>query len=279
MTYISNVTVTRIGTDLYIEATRVNGWYTATVRYRYRPLSGGSYSEWKTILEKESATQTVSITESLGLSANESYVVVVGTLDNNGHESNTTIIVPADGVFMEKDGEMNSVSIGEPVSERDTVSIGEKQTVKVRKKIVVGTGVDEQSNHAAELAKDYFKIGGYPYDSINDKVPYYEVVLDKSETGHIGQYLDERTSGGIWSECGTNHENVNMSETTYFSRGYGVHYGHAQLVVGCIGGRARVTGLTEPVDDTDAVNKAYVESLLASIYQELNAIKTALSNQ
>lgn len=268
--YISNVTVERIGTDLYIEATRVNGWLTATVRYRYKPLSGGEYSEWKTILEKESTTSTVSITEPLGLNADESYEVVVGVLDSiYGHESNTTIIVPTDGVFMEKDGEMNSVSIGEPVSERDTVSIGKKMTVKVRKKIVVGADEDVQKNNAAELDSRHLKLGGN-VDDFMDTNNAYLVDLEEDDYGRIGTYMIERGAGSVYTECSRDD---NSAISSYVDKN------GTRLVVGCRGGRAMLTGLTAPVDDSDAVNKAYVESLLASIYQELNAIKTALSNQ
>lgn len=266
--YISNVTVKREGTDLYIEATRVNGWYTASVRYRYRELPGGAYSEWKTIQEKETAG-TVTVTEQLNLDTSTSYEVEVGTLDIDGRESNTKFVLPSDDVFLEKDGEMNSISVGEPVSEQNTVSIGDKHSVRVKKEVVVGPDRDVNNNIMAKLSSKKLRLGGDIDDLDTDEASFL-VSMDSTDYGGIGSFMKHREAGSIYSRCET-------ESTGYYSGGcaqteYHNHAGQ-NLVVGCRGDQAFVTGLTDPVDDSDAVNKAYLEKRLAELIAQFTSQK------
>lgn len=272
--YISNVTVKRVGTDLYIEATRVNGWYTASVRYRYRELPSGAYSEWTTIQEKE-ATGIVSVTEHLNLDTSKSYEVVVGTLDVDGRESNTKFVLPSDDVFLEKDGEMNSISVGEPVSEPNTVTIGDKHTVRVKKRVLVGSDSEVNNKIMAAIDSKTIKLGG-DIDELGTKDPSYLVSMNPDDAGGIGVFMLHEDAGYIYNR-------IETEESGYYAGGCAQsEYWNAsrqQLTVGCLGNRSFVKGLTEPVEETDAVNKAYVDRLVSSLLQEINTLKTALSNQ
>ena len=76
-------------------------------------------------------------TDALGgdLDADKSYWVYVTIGEDAGYTTTTMVMLPAESVFMHKDGEKNSIAIGEKVTEANTVSIAEMIAVIVKGKL------------------------------------------------------------------------------------------------------------------------------------------------
>lgn len=204
------------------------------IRYRYRVLPSGSYSSWVTILARTASSDSVTTGALVGsLSAEESYEVIVGVLDDAGKEANTSIILSSKGVFMHRDGEQNSLSIGEVVTEKNTVTIAEKLTTFI--KGLLKTKNIESSGTVS--ASGGFATGSAKFSSTS---------VDMHEEGYFGNFYMSLP------------QNAEYPATAYLSHPYG-----GQLIANCGAGRAALTGLTAPVDASDATNKEYVDTNFA----------------
>lgn len=105
-----------------------------SIRYRYKK-EGGSYSQWATILEKNSLSSDEIETGALlegALLATNTYIVQLGVVDEIGEEDTTVIIIPTDKIYMDKAGSLNSLGIGKYAEDENTVDIAEDLDLKVR---------------------------------------------------------------------------------------------------------------------------------------------------
>ena len=144
-----------------------DGWISCIIRYRYRLYESAIYSDWVTIPEEPQDPHSQNYDPSrgsvdtgvlnLGLSADKDYEVMVGVLDSKGSSNNTSVILYSGNVFMHKDGEMNSISIGETVTEKDTVSIASKITAWVKGLLKIGDRIDFYDSNGVKGA--YAKSG------------------------------------------------------------------------------------------------------------------------
>ena len=107
-----------------------------SIRYRYKE-EGGSYGAWTTILATGASSDEVTTGALLGgaLDATKAYVVQVGVVDTLGETDSTTIPVSSDKVYLHKAGSINSLGIGQYVSEENTIAIAEDLTTKFRGKV------------------------------------------------------------------------------------------------------------------------------------------------
>lgn len=268
---IENVSVERDGSNVRIKAMRnYCRFYSedgitdienfCEIRYRYRLLPDGTFSAWTTILDANNlTTNNVATVQELGLSEDESYEFVVGVLDSLKYESNTRIIIAAAGVFMDRDGEMNSISIGEAVSERDTVSVAEKITVKVKgtthtKNIKVDEAVRLGGTVIYEHSLQMYdgNINKYHRGEINASIPSSSDVLEPTVAE-----ISHKSAGKIKATCDPDDYVVKIELQD--------EVGSTRLSMETTGERVLLTGLTAPVDASDAVNKAYVDALIARI--------------
>lgn len=104
------------------------------IRYRYKK-EGDSYSQWATILEKNSLSSDEIETGALlegALLATNTYIVQLGVVDEIGEEDTTVIIIPTDKIYMDKAGSLNSLGIGKYAEDENTVDIAEDLDLKVR---------------------------------------------------------------------------------------------------------------------------------------------------
>ena len=96
------------------------------LRYRYK-VEGGEYSDWRTIIAPESASDEIVTAAMLdgALSVQNTYYVQIQALDDLGESSITTINVPTDSVYLHKAGSINALGIGKYAEEENTVDIAE----------------------------------------------------------------------------------------------------------------------------------------------------------
>lgn len=249
------VTAMRTYCPVYVEGETTLLENSCQIRCRYRSLPDGEFSEWTTILAADDLTaEAVVAPVYADLIESESYEVVVGVLDAAGNEASTSIILPSTDVFMEKDGELNSISIGEGITEEDTVSVAEKLTVKVKGKLNAGTLYVGGTRIEAENCITMTGINS----SLQMMLPYSET----QGTGSVMTTLFHQKAGEIAISCHPAGEDGTPGtlEITMWNNG-----ADTELKLGAVEDRVLLTGLTEPVDDGDAVNKAYVDALIARI--------------
>jgi hypothetical protein len=240
------------------------------IRYRYRMLPSGSYSSWVTILAKTASSDSVTTGALLGnLSADESYEVIVGVLDDAGSEANTSIVISSKGVFMHRDGEQNSLSIGEVVTEKNTVTIAEKLTTFIK-------GLLKTKNIQSEgtvSASGGFATGSATFTSTSvdmHEEGYYgdfSVNLPKEQWDRAGVSFGHPHGGGIDAYCSAGEA---AGAPGFIRLEMWNRYAPTRLRLGLLLERALLTGLTAPVDASDATNKEYVDAGLADKYSPTN---------
>lgn len=96
-----------------------------SIRYRYK-AEKGSYSSWTTILATTASSDSITTGALIGtLDVKTSYLVQVQAVDTMGEAGTTTISIPTASVYMHRAGSINSLGIGEYVTEENLVSIAE----------------------------------------------------------------------------------------------------------------------------------------------------------
>ena len=107
------------------------------IQYRYKK-EGGSYSEWVTILDRDSGSDEVITGALLGgaLVTTASYLVDVRAIDDIGSQAPTTYTIPTDKIYTHKNGSLNSFGFGTYVEEANTFLTGDDITLKSRGKLV-----------------------------------------------------------------------------------------------------------------------------------------------
>lgn len=229
---------------------------TCIIQYRYRPLTSKDYTVWEPILSANAKIDFVDTGAlGVGLSADESYEVVVGVEDEVGGVNSTSIILHAGGVFMHKDGELNSIGIGEEVKEENTVSIAKKMAVKVKGTMSVGEGGSAggttMTGHSSYMAGD-------GYGEVSVVVPNDS---NTSESAPAYATISHTKAGRVSVKCQPN----NMDTTNASVMLELLHnFANIGLQLGLGGDRAFLGGLTEPENPQDATNKEYVDAGLAS---------------
>lgn len=114
-------------------------------------------------------------TDTLGgdLDADKSYLVFVTIEEDARYTATTMVMLPAQAVFMHKDGEKNSIAIGEKVTEANTVSIAEKI-----KAVIKGVLIARKSNGVADtvisagnvaIGNGTRDLAGLAYDEANKR--------------------------------------------------------------------------------------------------------------
>ena len=257
------------GTYLKISATRnyCNPYWTAPgtavtnsceIRYRYRQLPSGTYSAWVTILASSNLTTNSVVTGALvgTLTADENYEVIVGVLDKVS-EASTSIILPAGGVFMHRDGEKNSISIGEKAVDSNTVTIAEKLTTFIKgllkTKDIQCDGTLKMG--LSSLKWNRFYIAGPNYQG--------DVTIDLSgaaTTNGVVASISQNPAGSISASCKPNADGT--SPGAVFLEMANTRAGTG-LQLGLFNDRSMIYGLTAPESPKDAVNKQYVDTNFA----------------
>lgn len=82
-------------------------------------------------------------------------------------------------------------------------------------------------------------------------------------------HLSHRYGGSIRAECKPDTQGVDDDGEGEIRIDLANTYAQTEMSLGLIGNRAFLTGLTAPVNNTDAVNKAYVDGLIAALRSEL----------
>lgn len=194
------------------------------IRYRYKMIPSGSYSAWVTILAS-SVTNTDTVTD------------VVLSVGLNPKESYEVIVGVKDDV-----SEANTcfvLTAGGVFMHRDgekrSIGIGEAVTEEKTVSIAADMAlkVRGQLSVGGEMALGSAKLSSTSVDMHEDGIPgnFYMSLPANAELPAYA-YLAHPNGGYLRAECGA--------------------------------GRALLTGLTAPVDASDAVNKEYVDSLTAS---------------
>ena len=106
------------------------------IQYRYKP-EGGWYTDWVTILDRNSSSDEVTTGALLGggLSATASYLVDVRAIDDIGSQAPTTFTIPTDKIYTDRNGAINSFGFGTYVDEPNTFLLGDEITLKARGKM------------------------------------------------------------------------------------------------------------------------------------------------
>lgn len=228
------------------------------IRYCYRQLPSGSYSEWTTILDANNLeTNRVTTGPLVGtLSADESYEVIVGVADTVGSELHTSAVVASSGAFLHKDGEMNSIAIGEVVNERNTVSVAEKLSVKVKGSMSAKRISCEEGVSAGKSLSG----GGF---SFNNNI--MSVTTDNASL--ITNISDGLNQNRMSNNVGAIHQYIADDRTWIELRNY-IDKTVMEIILRA--GAVRITGLTAPLVASDATNKAYVDNAIAALDAEMD---------
>ena len=222
------------------------------IRYCYRQLPNGSYSGWTTILGANTLTSNSVTTGALvgTLSADESYEVVVGVADTVGSEVHTSNVLAYAGVFLHKDGEMNSIAIGEVCSAKNMVTVAEKMSVRVKG----GLGAKNLSSSEDLYVGTKIKVGGKI--SINDTkdISIGTPGTDESfffvdNDAGLSQMMMANNVGSIQKYLAADQAMIEIRNSVdKTSLGLYLRYGGVLI-----------RGLTAPSSATDATNKEYVD--------------------
>lgn len=152
------------GSYLLIKAKRsyydVGGKNRCEIKYRYKLLSADSYSEWVTILAKDSLESDEVITAPLmggNLSIKSTYEVEVRATDDIGEYASTIIKIPTDKIFCHRG--WNSISYGGYIEEDNTFAITGEMKFKVKNEQWVDLGLSEE----VAPANEYRGRGPEPY--------------------------------------------------------------------------------------------------------------------
>ena len=107
------------------------------IQYRYK-REGGAYSDWATILDRDSGSDEVITGALLGgaLATTVSYLVDVRAIDDIGSQAPTTYTIPTDKTYTHKNGPLNSFGFGAYVEEANTFLTGDDITLKARGELV-----------------------------------------------------------------------------------------------------------------------------------------------
>lgn len=114
-------------------------------------------------------------TEALGgdLDADKCYRVYITVGEDAGPQTTISVLLLAESVFMHKDGAKNSISIGEKVTEENTISIAEKI-----KAVIKGVLIARKSNGVADtvisagnvaIGNGTRDLAGLAYDEANKR--------------------------------------------------------------------------------------------------------------
>lgn len=94
------------------------------IRYRYKTEGGSSWSNWTTILSRTASSDTVTTGALVGsISADSSYSVEVGVIDDVGGTSSTTVPISTQAVYMYKKAGGKALGLGK-VPEIDGLDVG-----------------------------------------------------------------------------------------------------------------------------------------------------------
>lgn len=157
------------------------------IRCRYRLLPNGTRTDWITILASDDSTTDSVSAKVYGLSEDASYEIEVAVRDSVGNEANTKVILTTDAIFMDRDGEMNSISIGESVVEKDTVSIAEKMTVKIKGALeIAGKTVAEIAKEQSDVV--FENLNGFK-ESVMQDIENLQSQLDGNITTWFYDYV------------------------------------------------------------------------------------------
>lgn len=127
------------------------------IRYRYKLESADAYSDWVTILPRDSLdSDQVETGALLGgvLSLDNTYLVQVGVVDDIGSSTSTTVPISTERVYMHRDKVRRSLSIGMLIQDDHCVEIAEDITVRIRGPLEVFAHDDMNGNTV-----DYLKLG------------------------------------------------------------------------------------------------------------------------
>lgn len=114
------------------------------IRYRYKTEGGSSWSNWTTILSRTASSDTVTTGALVGsISADSSYSVEVGVIDDVGGTSSTTVPISTQAVYMYKKAGGKALGLGK-VPEIDGLDVGCQ--AKFRKAAEFDSGVSISGN-------------------------------------------------------------------------------------------------------------------------------------
>ena len=97
------------------------------IRYRYKKEGAASYSAWTTILAGSTTSTDEVVTGALlggALALDSSYLVQVGVLDDIGEFAETTITISTEKVYMDRNGELNSMGLGKYAEHENALDLG-----------------------------------------------------------------------------------------------------------------------------------------------------------
>lgn len=153
------------------------------IQYRYKK-EGGWYTDWVTILDRDSGSDEVTTGALLGggLSATASYLVDVRAIDDIGSQASTTFTIPTDKIYTHRNGAINSFGFGAYVEEADTFLFGDDITLKVRGKLEAKsfTLLEQEITVGGDL-NTYYPVHILPLTSANSQ-PYFLGVSKKLGT-------------------------------------------------------------------------------------------------
>lgn len=179
--------LTSSGTYLKIKARRSYSKLTSgdtqnnycIIRYRYRPDTTKTFSDWATILAKTTASDTVdSKLSGVVSSATTSYVVQVGVLDDMGNTAAVQFVVPTDSVTLHlaeggkrvgimryaEDSDEEGIDVGAPIHGGgvDNLTLGTLLTATSASPIDLNT-IKEVGNYYSPSAANSQYITNAPY--------------------------------------------------------------------------------------------------------------------
>ena len=128
------------------------------IQYRHK-TEGGSYSDWKTILEGTSASDEVDSDALLdgALLANTSYVVQVRAIDDVGKYDSKTYNIPTDAIFQHKRIGGKGLGLGKYCEKDDLLDIA--WNTRIRKDLILG----ENGNAVADFPIETGNENGWFY--------------------------------------------------------------------------------------------------------------------
>lgn len=139
----SNGNLTESGTYLKIKAKRNYSQVKpggvqknfCSIQYRYK-ATGGSYSEWTTILDRTSTSDEVVTGALLGtFKVTSSYFVQIRAIDDVGESSTTTTTISTEKIYWHRSGSRNALALGKYVEEDNTFDVAEDITAIFRGKV------------------------------------------------------------------------------------------------------------------------------------------------
>ena len=266
------------------------------IKFRYRRIGYAIWNGWYTVpddayIEDKYMNRINYTTSDLGLSVDSSYVVEVGAFHKffieeqefNGDYAITSVIITAKGVFMERDGEANSLSIGEAISENNTVSVGETITTHIKGRLQADSNihckgtitVGQEPTSASGTIEEGRLIFGGTNGSLTIETPY------GSDGARTSLGLGYKTAGSISVGCfpegvyedGWRNREVSIS---LFGSGFNTEhtdYEQKGLTIGILGNRAVIKGLSDPEDPGDAVTLRLLKEWWGSLVISLDAIR------